>query len=62
MPHIAHPARPDHWTLGSQRGRGSEAHPVLSDIYSWFTGGFDTVDPKDTQAMLDELPARTAEH
>ena len=45
-----------------RQGRRGEAHTTLSDIYNWFTEGFDTVDPKDTQAMLDELPARTAEH
>jgi hypothetical protein len=30
---------------------------MLSDIYNWFTEGFDTVDLKDAKALLDELDA-----
>ena len=25
------------------------------EIYNWFTEGFDTADPKDAKALLDEL-------
>jgi hypothetical protein len=28
---------------------------MLSEIYNWFTEGFDTADLKDAKAMLDEL-------
>jgi len=28
---------------------------MLSDIYNWFTEGFDTADLKDAKALLDEL-------
>jgi hypothetical protein len=28
---------------------------MLSDLYSWFTEGFDTPDLKDAKALLDEL-------
>ena len=30
---------------------------MLSDIYNWFTEGFDTADLKDAKALLDELGA-----
>jgi hypothetical protein len=32
-----------------------EAHTMLSDIYNWFTEGFDTQDLKDAEALLDAL-------
>jgi len=38
-----------------QRDKKNEAREMLSDIYSWFTEGFDTVDLKDAKALLDEL-------
>jgi hypothetical protein len=28
---------------------------MLTDIYNWFTEGFDTADLKDAKALLDEL-------
>ena len=28
---------------------------MLSDIYNWFTEGFDTTDLKDAKALLEEL-------
>ena len=28
---------------------------MLSDIYTWFTEGFDTADLKEVKALLDEL-------
>ena len=27
----------------------------LAPVYDWFTEGFDTADPKDAKALLDEL-------
>jgi len=36
-------------------GRGDEARAMLSDIYNWFTEGFDTADLKDAKALLDEI-------
>jgi hypothetical protein len=30
---------------------------MLSEIYSWFTEGFDTADLKDAKALLDEFSA-----
>jgi adenylate cyclase len=28
---------------------------MLSEIYGWFTEGFDTTDLKDAEALLEEL-------
>ena len=30
---------------------------MLAEIYDWFTGGFDTADLKDAEALLEELAA-----
>jgi class 3 adenylate cyclase len=35
--------------------RVSEAHEMLSEIYGWFTEGFDTPDLKEARALLDDL-------
>jgi tetratricopeptide (TPR) repeat protein len=37
--------------------RREEARAMLSEIYNWFTEGFDTVDLKDAKSLLDELRA-----
>jgi len=36
-------------------GRREEARSILSEIYNWFTEGFDTRDLKQAKALLDEL-------
>jgi tetratricopeptide (TPR) repeat protein len=36
-------------------GRRDEARTKLTDIYYWFTEGFDTADLKDAKALLEEL-------
>jgi predicted ATPase len=41
--------------LWQQQGKITEAHKLLSDIYNWFTEGFDTKDLQETKALLDEL-------
>ena len=41
--------------LWQSQGRKREAHRLLSDIYNWFTEGFDTKDLRDTKVLLDEL-------
>jgi hypothetical protein len=28
---------------------------MLSEVYSWFTEGFETADLKETKALIDEL-------
>jgi predicted ATPase len=41
--------------LWQQQGKTSEAHQMLSELYNWFTEGFDTVDLKEAKTLLDEL-------
>jgi class 3 adenylate cyclase/predicted ATPase len=41
--------------LWQQQGRRTEAHELLSDIYGWFTEGFDTKDLQEAKALLAEL-------
>jgi class 3 adenylate cyclase/tetratricopeptide (TPR) repeat protein len=36
-------------------GRREDAHRVLTDVYEWFTEGFETADLKTAKALLDEL-------
>jgi predicted ATPase len=35
--------------------RRDEARRMLSEIYGWFTEGFDTPDLKDAKALLEQL-------
>jgi predicted ATPase len=39
--------------------RRDEARAMLTEIYNWFTEGFDTPDLKDAKALLDELATYT---
>jgi CheY-specific phosphatase CheX len=32
-----------------------EARAMLTEVYNWFTGGFDTTDLKDAKALLGGL-------
>ena len=41
--------------LWQTQGKKEEAHQMLADIYGWFSEGFDTVDLKEAQALLEEL-------
>jgi class 3 adenylate cyclase/predicted ATPase len=41
--------------LWQQQGKKAEAHQLLSEIYTWFTEGFDTADLKEAKALLTEL-------
>jgi len=41
--------------LWQEQGKQHEAHTLLSDIYNWFTEGFDTKDLQEAKALLDEL-------
>jgi predicted ATPase len=43
--------------LLAKQGRHDEARTMLSEIYGWFTEGFDTADLKDAKALLEELSA-----
>jgi predicted ATPase len=41
--------------LFAKQNRRDEAHAMLSEIYNWFTEGFDTSDLQDAKKLLDEL-------
>jgi len=41
--------------LWQQQGKQNEAHELLSEIYGWFTEGFDTKDLNEAKALLEEL-------
>ena len=41
--------------LWQQQGKKKEAHELLSEIYNWFTEGFDTKDLQEAKVLLDEL-------
>jgi predicted ATPase len=41
--------------LRRDQGRPADARAVLSQVYDWFTEGFDTPDLEDAKALLDEL-------
>jgi predicted ATPase len=41
--------------LWQSQGKKEEARRLLSEIYGWFTEGFDTADLKDAKALLEEL-------
>ena len=41
--------------LWQQQGKKKEAHKLLSEIYNWFTEGFDTKDLQEAQALLEEV-------
>ena len=40
------------WQAQAKR---TEAHKLLSEIYNWFTEGFDIKDLQEAKALLDEL-------
>lgn len=38
-----------------KQNRHGEARAMLTEIYNWFTEGFDTADLKDAKALIEEL-------
>ena len=40
--------------LWQQQGKQKEAHQMLSEIYGWFTEGFDTKDLQEAKALLSQ--------
>lgn len=61
---LAHKMRAKAWELRAtmslarfldEQDRRDEARTMLTEIYGWFTEGFDTADLKDARALLDEL-------
>ena len=43
--------------LWQRQGKSGEAYTLLSAIYGWFTEGFDTIDLREAQDLLDQLQA-----
>jgi predicted ATPase len=41
--------------LWQSQGRKTESHKLLSEIYHWFTEGFDTKDLQEAKALLEKL-------
>jgi predicted ATPase len=41
--------------LWQKQGKAEEACTMLSEIFNWFTEGFDTVDLKEAKALLESL-------
>ena len=41
--------------LWQQQDKKIEAHQMLSEIYRWFTEGFDTKDLQEAKALIEEL-------
>jgi predicted ATPase len=41
--------------LWQQQSKQREAHQMLSEIYNWFTEGFDTKDLQEAKALVDKL-------
>lgn len=41
--------------LWQRQGKQAEAYNLLSNVYSWFTEGFDTKDLQEAKALLEEL-------
>ena len=37
------------------RAKLDESHQMLSDVYRWFTEGFDTKDLQEAKALIEEL-------
>jgi DNA-binding SARP family transcriptional activator/tetratricopeptide (TPR) repeat protein len=44
--------------LWAKQGRYQEAHQTLSEIYNWFTEGFDTTDLRAAKKLLAELSSK----
>jgi predicted ATPase len=41
--------------LWQKQGKQEQARQALTEIYSWFTEGFDTPDLREATALLEEL-------
>ena len=41
--------------LRRDQGKPQQARELLAPVYGWFTEGFDTLDLKEAEALLDEL-------
>ena len=43
--------------LWRDQGKREDARDLLAPVYDWFTEGFDTLDLKEAEALLDALHA-----
>jgi adenylate cyclase len=43
--------------LWLSQGKKAEARQILTELYDWFTEGFDTADLQEAKALLEELNA-----
>jgi len=41
--------------LWQRQGKRTEARQLLTEVYGWFTEGFDTADLQEAKALLAEL-------
>ena len=41
--------------LWQSQGKKDQAHILLSEIYNWFTEGFDTKDLQEAKVLIEEL-------
>jgi hypothetical protein len=41
--------------LWRDQGKVQQARELLAPVYGWFTEAFDTLDPREAKAMLDDL-------
>ena len=41
--------------LSQGKTKREEAHQLLAEIYGWFSEGFDTVDLRETKALLEAI-------
>ena len=41
--------------LWADRGRRTETHDLLAQVYGWFTEGFNTADLKEARRLLEAL-------
>ena len=44
--------------LWQSQGKRVEAHQMLSEVYNWFTEGFDTKDLQEAKVLLNELEGK----
>jgi predicted ATPase len=44
--------------LWQQQGKQHDAGDMLSEIYGWFTEGFDTKDLQEAKGLLEELHSK----
>jgi predicted ATPase len=43
------------WHSQGSQGKKAKAHQMLAEIYSWFTEGFDSIELKEAEGLLEEL-------